>query len=140
MSDPAEELQATVLQALRTDPRMAEAFAPQAVRVFDTAPTNARGDYIIVGGDLVLAIPGTDAAEIEVTLDVWSLTDPPGKAKAKRIGAAATAVVLEIADLPSHLVKSALPSEAQYLTDRGDGLTAHGILKLEIVTQPKPLG
>jgi hypothetical protein len=135
-SDPSAELQATVIAALRNDPGVAAAFAPQDVRVHDTPPTNARGDYVIVLA-FVLPILGTDAAETEITLDVWSLTDPPGKTKAMKIGAAGMAAALAITATESHDVKSALPSQAQYLTDPGDGLTAHGIVKLEIVTQPR---
>lgn len=134
--DPCAELLEAVIAALKADTGVAAAFAGGPVRIFDSAPPNARGDYIIVGPLHPLQVDGTDGFETEVTLDVWSLTEPPGKARVIAIGAAATAAVLAIGDLPSHRVTSAWPSFAQYLTDAGDQVTAHGIIKLEVVTQP----
>lgn len=135
--DPSVELQAALIAALKADPSLAAAFAGAAVRVFDTAPPNIRGDYIILAFFQPLPLNGTDGAETEVTLDIWSLTDPPGKAKAMAIGEAAVAAALAITDLPSHLVDSSWLTSSQYLTDGADQVTAHGIVKLEFVTQPK---
>jgi hypothetical protein len=138
MSDPCAELQAALIKALKADAGVIAAFAGSPVRVYDTPPTNAVGDYIIIGYLQPLPIDGTDAANTEVTLDIWSLTDPPGKAKCMTLGAAAMACALGISDLPSHIVTSTLATSAQYQTDTHDGVTAHGIVKAQIVTQPKP--
>jgi hypothetical protein len=137
MSDPCAELQTALIAALKADDGVIAAFAGSPVRVFDTPPTNAKGDYIIVGFLQPLPIDGSDAANTEVTLDIWSLTDPPGKTKAMRLGAAATACALGLTDLPSHIVTSTLPTSAQYQIDSHDAVTAHGIVRAEIVTQPK---
>lgn len=140
-SDPSGELEAALPDLIRTDAGVIAAFAPDRPKVYSAPPTMAPKDmprhYVVLGLIQVLPVHGTDAANTEVTLHVWSLSDPPGKAKAQAIGAAAMAVLLRVADLPSHQVKSTLPTESQYLTDPGDGLTAHGIVKSEIVTQPK---
>lgn len=138
MSDPCAELQSALIAALKADASVISAFAGSPVRVFDTPPTNVRGDYIILGFFQPLPVDGSDAANTEVTLDVWSLTDPPGKTKAMSLGAAAMACALGLSDLPSHIVTSTLATSAQYQIDTHDGVTAHGIVKAEIVTQPKP--
>jgi hypothetical protein len=56
---------------------------------------------------------------------------------AARIGAAVMPCVLGLADLPSHTVKSTLPTDIRCFTDPVDAVTGHGIVKFEIVTQPK---
>jgi hypothetical protein len=69
---------------LKADAGVIAAFAPEKARVYDTAPpwpprTMPRR-YVIVG-----PVPrrcrstATDVAESEVTLDVWSLSDPAGQ-------------------------------------------------------------
>lgn len=140
-SDPCAELQAAIIAALRNDADVQAAFAPAKVLILDTPPagTGQRGTYVIVAQMHPIPLGATDVAETEVTLDVWSVTDPPGKTKAMQIGAAAMVAALGVADLPSHFVQSVLPSQAgaRYLTDT-DGVSAHGILKVDFVTQPKP--
>jgi hypothetical protein len=137
MDDPSDELTAALPAFWKADDGVKAAFAPEGVRVFDVPPTGIKGSYIVLGLMQPLPLDGTDGANTEVTFDVWSLTDPPGTAKAKRIGAAALKAALRLTDLPTHSVSSSLPTHAQYLTDR-DAVTAHGIVKFEIVTQPKP--
>ena len=139
MDDCSEELQAWLLEALPQDAGVIAAFAPSAVRVFDAPPVGAKGDYIILGPVQVIPVDGSDAGNAEATIDIWSLTEPPGTAKAKRIGRAVMAFCLTLTDLPSHEVKDVLPSEfgSQYVIDQ-DARTAHGVLKVEFVTQPKP--
>lgn len=141
MVDPSAELQPAIIAAVRADSGVVAAFAPQGVKIYDAPPTMALKDrprhYIIASFFQPLPLDGTDAAETEVTLDIFSLSDPPGKTICQRIGAAALAAALTVSDLPSHSVKTALPTQVQYLSDAGDGVTARGIVKFEIVTQPK---
>lgn len=139
MDDCSEELSAWVLEALPQDDGVKAAFGASAVRVFDAPPVGAKGDYILLGPVHVMPVDGSDAGAAELTLDIWSLVEPPSTAKAKRIGKAVMAFLMTLADLPSHKVKAVLPSEfgSRYLIDQ-DTRTAHGVLKVEVVTQPKP--
>jgi hypothetical protein len=141
MADPAAEIQEALDGQLRTDAGVIAAFAPAPVLIFDTPPTGIPAKqgvlhYIIIAALQPLPVDGTDAANTEVTLDIWSLTDPPSKLKAQAIGAAALRAAMGLSALPSFDVKSTRASQVQYLTDR-DGVSGHGIVKLEIVTQPK---
>jgi hypothetical protein len=139
MDDPTDELTSALPPLWRADAGVIAAFAPDPVRIYDVPPTSPpKAPYIILGLMQPLPLDGTDGANTEVTFDVWSLTEPPGTAKAKRIGAAALKAALGITDLTSHSVSAVLPTHAQYLTDPKDAVTAHGIVKFEIVTQPKP--
>jgi hypothetical protein len=136
MDDPTEELTPALIALWKADDGVKAAFAPDPVRAFDVPPAGIKGHYITLGLMQPLPVYGTDGANTEVTFDVWSLTEPYSTTKAKRIGAAALKAALGLSDLTSHVVKSALPTQAQYLPDR-DGVTAHGIVKFELVTQPK---
>jgi hypothetical protein len=138
MADPCAELQAAIITVLRADAAVAAAFSPEAVRICDTPTTNEAKNYVVVGHMQPLPLGATDAADVEVTLHVWSLTSPPGKAKATAIGKAAMAACLALPDTTGFFVKSTRATSAQYLTDPGDGLTAHGIVKFDVTTQPKP--
>jgi hypothetical protein len=139
-SDPSAELEGALPDLWRADASVIAAFAPDKVKVYDVPPTMAPKEmprhYIILGLIQPLPVDGSDAANTEVTWHVFSLPDPPSKVKAAAIGAATMKAALGIGDLPSHAVQSTLPTETQYLTDP-DGVTAHGVLKAEIVTQPK---
>jgi hypothetical protein len=141
MADPSAELLVALDAAFRADAGMIAAFAPQKVKIYDAPPTMAPQDmprrYLIIGLIQPLPLDGSDAANTEVTLDVWAIDDPPGRETAMTIGAAALACAMTIGDLPSHMVLSALPTNSQYLIDTHDTTWAHGIVKVEIVTQPK---
>jgi len=141
MADSSAELLPALIAALRVDAGIVAAFAPQVVKIYDAPPTMAPKDmprrYLILGLFQPLPVGATDAANVEVTFDIWTLDDPPSRAQAMAIGAAAMACAMTLGDLPSHGVLSALPTSIQYLIDSRDATWAHGIVKAEIVTQPK---
>lgn len=141
MADPSAELLSALDAAFRADAGMIAAFGTQKVKIYDAPPTMAPATmpkrYLILGLFQPLPVDGSDVANTEVTFDIWALDDPPGRATAMAIGAAALAVAMTLADLPSHSVLSALPTSNQYMIDAHDETWAHGIVKAEIVTQPK---
>lgn len=124
-------LQDSIVKRLKVD---AALLAIVSGRVFDSVAANAKFPYINIGE--VQVFPelgeGTDAAESSVTMHVWSRE--PGFLEARRIGAAIIASLhdeeLAIAD---GSVQSMLLESARYLRDP-DGLTSHGVLTFNILT------
>jgi hypothetical protein len=140
MDDCSAELKAWLKTAAPQDAGLVAAFGPVAVRVFDAPPTGAKGDYILIDNVHVIPVRGSNAGNAELTFSVYSLTDPPGTDKADLIRKAFVTFCLSLADLPSHKVKSVLPSTfgTQCRMDPYDTRTAHAVGKVEFVTQPKP--
>jgi hypothetical protein len=138
MSEPSDELQPAIADALRADAGVATAMGGKA-RIYDVAPANAPVPYIIVGCGQILdqIYDCIDAAEVLATLDIWSKTDPPGSAQARAIAKAAKAVVVAMtADLPSHRIIETLPLDTVVLTDFSDNETIHAVVRIQIDTDP----
>jgi hypothetical protein len=86
-----------------------------------------------------------DATRVGVTVDVWSLSDPPGTREAKRITAAVLAVLTPVDGSGSHVPPSwpltgfaiiwALPLGIDHLTDPTDQ-SAHSIARVEYAVDP----
>jgi hypothetical protein len=138
VSDPSAELMAAIKAALEADAALAAAMGGD-VKVYDVGPTNARKPYLIlanadVSPDEAECIEG---AETDVTLDVWSLTEPPGQAQAMTIAAAAKAAMMGLAaDLPSHRLLDPIAVRVSHLIDLVDGKTAHSVVTVRFPTEP----
>lgn len=128
MTQPSAITQTEVEAALRGDAPLKAMFPGSKVRLYDVPPTNAKPPYLVIGEDSFedIAGEGLDLSEVNGTVHVWSLTDPPGKLEAKRIGARVEAVLLAMAgeDRP---IRTAWPVAARYMTDR-DNATCHGAI------------
>jgi hypothetical protein len=151
MSDPSLVLSDAILAALRSDQGVVDAFGPAQVRVYDITPQNppqgSGKPYVVLGGvapiaDLAQCI---DATRVGVTVDVWSLTDPPGTREAKQITAAVLAALTPVDASGSHVppswplagfvIVAALPLGVDHLTDPTDQ-TAHSIARVEYAVDP----
>jgi hypothetical protein len=139
VSDPASQLRPALETWLRGDTEVRAAFGAKAVKVYKTLPPpNVHPPYIVIAGlsvddDLAECM---DNALVDVQLDVWSLTEPPGFAEAETIAAAVKASIKRTEDtgdspaftLADHRVVTAEPLSTNYLTDPSDGETVHAVI------------
>jgi hypothetical protein len=150
MSDPSLVLSDALLAALRSDVGVASAFGGAQVRVYDIAPQNppqgSGKPYVVLGGvspiaELAECIDGT---RVGVTVDVWSLTDPPGTREAKAIMAAVLAAIVPVSggshvppawSLAGFSIVAALPLGVDHLADPTDQ-SAHSIARVEYAIDP----
>lgn len=147
MSDPAGELRAALEPWLRTDPGVVAAFGSNRVKVYKTLPpVNAEPPYIFIAGLTIRdeIAECIDAAEADLQIDVWSLTDPPGFAEAEIIAKAVKACLAALEDdgdsppftIADHRVVSVQPISTQYLTDPSDGKTVHAVILVTLRVDP----
>jgi hypothetical protein len=136
--DIAAPLQAAIKATLLASPAMIAVMPAGKVRVFDVLPRNVVPPYIIIGADDIAPIraDGFELSEAECTIQIWSLTDPPGLAQAKAIGAALSDTLLSLPSTDGCRIYASDFRSARYLTDPGDNLTAHGIVTLRFTASP----
>jgi hypothetical protein len=127
---PAAWIQQTVTAALRGDAILASLFEANRVRLYDVPPENAPEPYFVVGDDSFSPIEAADLDlwEITATVDVWSLTNPPGKIEAKTLGGRAIEILLGLAS-PEGAVRAARLALADFLTDPNSG-ACHGVIRI----------
>lgn len=147
MSDPASQLRPALATWLRNDTEVRAAFGASTVQVFaKLPPVNAQSPYIFIAGLFVLddLAECIDAAEVDVQIDVWSLTVPPGFAEAETIAAAVKASLARLEDngnspaftLASFRVVSSQAISTTYLTDPSDGKTVHAVIAARLSVDP----
>lgn len=129
MSRDAAQVQIDVEQALRDDAPLAALFLAQTLKLYDVPPTNTPPDYLTFGEDGIDDISGggVSLSEIAATVHVWSLSDPPGKLRAKRIGDRVETVLRAMAT-PNGAYRSAWLMRTTYVIDPVDNATCHGII------------
>jgi hypothetical protein len=143
MSDPAGELRAALEPWIRSDAGVIAAFAGQTVKVFATLPpVNAVPPYIFIAGLFVRddIAECMDAAEVDLQIDVWSLTSPPGFVEAERIAKAVKILLAALEDdgdspaftVAGYRIVSVQPISTNYLTDPSDGKTVHAVVQLTL--------
>lgn len=139
MSDPCGELREALEPWLRGWAGIVAAFGSKRVKVYKTLPPpDATAPYLFIAGLTVLddSAECMDNAEVEVQLDVWSLTDPPGFTEAEALAAAARDALVATEDtgdspaftLTNFRVVSAQHASTTYLTDPSDGKTVHAVI------------
>jgi hypothetical protein len=146
MSDPASQLRTAIEAWLRDDTDVIAAFGAKPVKVFKTLPpVNATAPYIFLAGFFVQDEQADcyDAAIVDVQVDVWSLTSPPGFAEAEAIAEAVKASLNRTDDgdspafiLADHRVVAVEPVSTQYLTDPSDGKTVHAVIAARLSVDP----
>lgn len=147
MSDPSSVLGPALKAWLETDTEVIAAFGSKPVKVFDVLPPPNEGSpYIFLAGGFVIDALADcyDAAEVDLQVDVWSLTSPPGFNVARRIAAAVKASLKRTEDtgdspaftLSGHRVVSAEPLSTNYLTDPSDGKTVHAVIAVRLSIDP----
>lgn len=148
MSDPASVLRPALRDWLATDTAVIGAFGSKTVKVFERLPpVNAGSPYIFLAGFLVDddAAECLDAVQVELQVDVWSLTTPPGFAEAEAIAKAVAASLLRLeADvgnspqfsIAGHRVVAVQLGSTQYLTDPSDGKTVHAVIRATLSVDP----
>jgi hypothetical protein len=136
MSDAAEALHVAIKSALEGSADLATALGG-AVRVFSTAPTNARPPYLVIGDD---TIEGDDdecgeASEITALVNAWVKPNPPNATQIRQVGAAIrTALGADLAiDGFDQLVDRPFEN-ARYVTDP-DG-SSHVIVTVRFNLEP----
>lgn len=138
MSDPSGPLRLALEPWLRADAGVIAAFAGKPVKVFNKLPPiDAKAPYLFIAGFFVLPelADCMDNAEVDVQVDVWSLTNPPGFAEAERLAPAVVSAMQDTEDtgqspafsVTGWRVVSALPVSTTYLTDPSDGKTVHAV-------------
>jgi hypothetical protein len=140
LPDLAGDLREALEPYLRADTGVIAAFAGKAIKIFKTLPpVNATPPYGFIAGLLVREDRAecVTAFEVDLQLDVWSLTSPPGFAEAQAIGAAfveAVRAMEDVGDSPPAFdlagwrIVGVGDITATYLTDPSDGKTVHGIV------------
>jgi hypothetical protein len=147
LSDPAGELREALEPWLRGDSGIIAAFQSRPVKIFTTLPpVNEAPPYIFIAGiDVVDALADCfDGAEIDLQVDVWSRTSPPGFTEAERISPAVKAAISALEDgaespafaLANFRVVSSQPISTTYLTDPSDGETVHAVIKATLSIDP----
>lgn len=143
MSDPAGELREALEPWIRADTEVRAAFEGKTVKVYKTLPpVNAVPPYVFLAGFFALddLAECMDNSEVDLQIDVWSLTDPPGFEEAERIAPAVRGSVLRIEDdgdspaftLDNFRVVSVQPISTTYLTDPSDGKTVHAVISVRL--------
>lgn len=137
MADPSAVLRAALRSYLKNESGIGSAFGSSTVKVFaKLPPANEPMPYLFiqpffVADDLAECM---DNAEVDVSIDVWSLTDPPGLTQAETIAAAVKAALHSLdGDSPRMPLAgwrcvAALTVNTQYLTDPSDGKTVHAVI------------
>lgn len=143
MSDPTGEIRTAVLAALKANAGVASAFGANKKRIYNWSPVSAARQviappYIIVQTANVAPYLAEclDGAETEITVDIWSLTDPPGTAEAEVFAPVVQAALLAIDALPNHKITAAEPVRITYLIDPSDNSTAHAVVVVRFSTDP----
>lgn len=147
MSNPAAVLRPALEAWLRSDAGVIASFGSKPVKVYKTLPpVNAVAPYIFLAGFSVLddISECLDATEVDLQVDVWSLTNPPGFAEAETIAEAVKAALLTIEDgasspaftISGFRVVSAQPISTDYLTDPSDGKTVHAVIRISYAIDP----
>lgn len=140
-------LHTPLLEALRADPVVTEALGGLP-KVYEDGVTNLVEPYLQLGPFIVLPeLAGCyDGEEIEVSVDAWSRTDPPGRLEAMRIIAAAMAVLAPVDAsgdrqppdwvVPGYRITSALPVRQAHLMDIRDVQSAHSVGVVKFTLEP----
>jgi hypothetical protein len=137
MADPSAVLRLALRDYLKHETGIATAFGSATVKVFDKLPTpNAGMPYLFIQPFFVddALAECMDDAEVDVSIDVWSLTDPPGLTQAETIAAAVKAALHSLDGDSPRMPLSGWRCVAvenvntQYLTDPSDGKTVHAVI------------
>jgi hypothetical protein len=137
MADPSPVLRPALRSYLKNETGIATAFGSATVKVFDKLPPPNTGmPYLFMAGFFVLdeLADCIDAAEVDVQIDVWSLTDPPGFIQAETIAKAVKAALYALdgdsprMPLAGWRAVSVETVSTQYLTDPSDGKTVHAVI------------
>lgn len=146
MSEPSAELRPALRTWLKADTEVAAAFGVKTVKVFAQLPAPNEGyPYVVLAGFLNEdeAADCYDAVIVNLQVDVWSLTSPPGFAEAETIAKAVKASLrrIELGSSPaftlaSHRVVAVELNGTQYLTDPSDGRTVHAVINARLSVDP----
>lgn len=131
LTDPSLPLQAAIMALLSGNSEVA---ALVADRIYDRIPNVPTFPYLTFGDTQLLPETGegTDAASSFVTLHTWERFKSFDKVK--NLGQLVIGALHDQElELPSGQVQSILLESARYIRDP-DGLTSHGILTFEILT------
>lgn len=130
----ALELQKAIVTKLKADSAIS---ALVGTRVYDIPPPSPTFPYISIGPDNTLPSRADcyDGKEIHQQIDVWSRQ--PNSREATQIIEAATSALNDAAlSLPGFRLVDIYFERAQTLRDP-DGLTSHGVLLIQALTEPE---
>jgi hypothetical protein len=138
MSDQTSALYPLALACLKGHAAIRALFPPGKVRVFEVAPDNIQGLYIVLGLDDFSPLAGDSirAGEAAFTVHIWSRTDPPSKTQATQAGAAVVEAMLSLAGSPTIAVKSLDHIRSAYLL-QPDNATVHGVIAFSATTEAR---
>jgi hypothetical protein len=147
MSEPSAQLRPALRTWLKADTEVATAFGAREVKVFAFLPKpNTTMPYVVISGFQTEdeAADCYDAVEVNVQIDVWSLTVPAGYTEAETIAEAVKAALRRLEDtgdspaftLADHRVVAVELLSTQYLTDPSDGLTVHAVIAARLSVDP----
>lgn len=146
MSNPSVVLRPALETWFRGDTQVIASFNGKTVKVYKSLPpVNAVAPYIFIAGLTVLddIAECLDATEVDLQIDVWSLTDPPGFAEADAISTAVKASIfrLQNTDSPAFTIAgfrvvAVQPISTDYLTDPSDGKTVHAVIRATLSIDP----
>lgn len=147
MSDPTAVLLAAAQAALSADAAVLAAMGDKP-RFYSVAPRNPPQGSAKPYAILSAAVAPRPAqcfasAVVDLTVDIWSLTDPPSTGEAIALAAACLAVLVPEDDdgtpgapdwtLSGHVLKDATHLGTDHLTDPADQ-SAHSILRVQFET------
>jgi hypothetical protein len=146
VSEPSAELRPALRTWLKADTEVVAAFGAKTVKVFAQLPAPNEGyPYVVLAGffNEDEAADCYDAVIVNLQVDVWSLTSPPGFSEAETIAKAVKASLrrIELGSSPaftltSHRVVAVELNGTQYLTDPSDGRTVHAVINARLSVDP----
>lgn len=144
MSDPSEVLFQAAQAALKADAGVIAAFGGASMRIYDVPPQNppfsVGAPYAIIDtAALPVLAQCFDSVEADLTVNIWSLTDPVGRTQARAIAAAMFAVLTPVDVNGNHVrptwslagfrVVTALPLGVDHLFEAATQ-AAHSIVRV----------
>lgn len=110
-------------------------------------PVNSIAPYIFLGGFFVDddSAECLSATQVNLSIDVWSLTSPPGFTEAETIAKAVKAALQrmeeDVGNSPEFSISGfrVVAVQAQgtdYLTDPSDGKTVHAVIRATLSVDP----
>lgn len=138
MLDQTSALYPLVLGHLRQHDDVKALFPANKVRVFEVAPDNIQGFYIVLDVNDFSPLPaeGLPVGETEFTVRIWSKTDPASKAEAMAAGLVVIEAMASLGGSADIDIRSIDHARSQYLL-QPDNATVQGVVVFSVTAEAR---